>query len=83
MYILVNKIDKEIKSFSDNTIEYDESIFDLMEVPNEDLSGNKCKYEDGQIKKELIVSTKKVTKEDIDGAKSLDELKEIIKDLIK
>lgn len=83
MYILIDKETQRIKSFSDDKIIYDKDRFDLIQEADEDLSGNECYYRDNKIEKKPIVPAYKVTQADIDNATTIDELKNIIKDLIK
>ena len=94
MYLYVNKKTKEVKMISQKKQKVDETIFDVVRKTGENYEdykrGNGCsmKYDNGKIEKTKIDQTeekfieRKENLENIDKAKTVDELKEIIKQLI-
>lgn len=90
MKILIEKLTNRIKMIVEGDIEYDNSIFTLEEVDDEDLNGYSSYYEDGKIRKEKITIEKEETllidkqklSDDIDSAKTISDIKDILKDLL-
>jgi hypothetical protein len=94
MYLIVDKFSKEIKMVSENIIEVDTDIFDIVEH-NESWDlfknggynnvGYSMKYVDNEIEK-IPVNKETIQKEiksDLENATTMDDLKLIINKIIK
>ena len=56
MYILIDKIDNKIKSFSEKPIIFDESKFFLKEIFDDNLEGYICYFKNNKIEKNKIMA---------------------------
>lgn len=85
MYILIDKIDNKIKSFSEKPIIFDESKFFLKEIFDDNLEGYICYFKNNKIEKNKIMADddkKKLFKDKIINVTTIKELKDIILELI-
>ena len=88
-YILIDKKNNQVRSMSENIIGYDNDLFELKVVPWEKADQDNLDksisiyYKEDKFEFEPTDEQKKITiKEDIDNTTTLDELKNIIKNLI-
>ena len=84
MYILIDKKTNQIRSINDGEIKYDTNLFELKEVPDEEYIGYTMYYKDGKIEKTKTHSPhdSESIREELQGATTMDELKNIISKLI-
>lgn len=88
MKIIVDKRTNKIKMRVSDKIKFNLDIFDLLDVPDEELEGYDCYYINGKIEKQKIELEPQSTldreqlNKDMEKAKNVEELKEIIKNII-
>jgi len=85
MIYIIDKQTNEVKMVSETEIEFDQNIFYSQKIEDNDIAGYKMFYRNGNLEKTKILSDteiKELNQEKINDAKTISDLKDILKQLI-